>query len=183
MYGQETEAMEPDQSLQALITTLSSRNGLQRRRARDALVQAGTAATDCLIESLGSNSKTVRWEAAKALVSIADPKAAPAFEEALMDESFEVQWLAAEALIAIGRPALTPLLEGLIHSYGSVYIRQGVHHVLHDLDRRDLLPPATHQVLEELRCLEPLEPYPVSARRALRELSLMKDSEPTSSNS
>jgi hypothetical protein len=177
------DEVETDEQLQAHLPELGSRNGMARRHAREAFVRAGWAATDYLIDSLSNRNVTVRWEAAKALGSIADPKAASALVRALMDESFEVQWLAAEALIDLGQATLKPLLEGLVRSYGSVFMRQGVHHVLHDLERRRLLPPATLRVLDELRCLEPLEPYPVSARRALRELSQVEDSETAATHS
>jgi hypothetical protein len=60
-----------------------------------------------------------------------------------------------------------PLLKGLINNYGSVYFRQGAHHILHDLERKCELDPLTLRVLDELREIEPLEPYPVSAGRAL----------------
>jgi len=170
MNQTEVNSNGSDEYLRQYLSQLGSRNGLARQQARKALERAGHAATSYLTEKLNSNDANIRWEAAKALIKIADPKAAPALVRALTDESFEVQWLAAEALIALGREALRPLLEGLIRSYGSVYMRQGAHHVLHDLERRQLLPPATLNVLDELRCLEPLEPYPVSARRALKEL-------------
>ena len=160
-----------DRQLQTLLSELGSRNGMDRRRAREALVKIGEAATDALSQSLSHHNVTIRWEAAKALGAIADPKAAPALVQSLTDESFEVQWLAAEALIALGEDALVPLLEGLIDEFGSVYMRQGAHHVLHDLERRDLLNPATQKVLEDLRELEPLEPFPISALRALEGMS------------
>jgi len=164
------ESVTEDQ-LRQWIADLGNKNGLTRRQAREALQRAGKVATPYLIKLFESDDAIIRWEATKALIHIADPKAAPALVKTLMDESFEVQWLAAEALIELGREALEPLLEGLMHNYGSVYMRQGVHHVLHDLERRHLLGPPSIRVLEELRCIEPVEPYPVTARRALRELA------------
>lgn len=164
------ERIAVEEDLQQLVSQLSDTNGMTRRHAREALEHAGKAATPYLIPELSSPLQHTRWEAAKALTAIVDPEAAPALVRTLMDESFEVQWLAAEALIALGPEALAPLLEGIIHNYGSVYMRQGAHHVLHDLERRELLSPHLLTVLDELRTLEPLEPYPVSARRALKEL-------------
>jgi hypothetical protein len=156
--------------LRQLVFELANSDGVLRRHARRALERVGKDAAPYLINALESPDANVRWEAAKALGRVIEPTAAPALVTALMDESFEIQWLAAEALIALGRTALKPLLEGLIEHYGSVYMRQGAHHVLHDLERRDLLEPPTRRVLDALRCLEPPEPYPDSARRALREL-------------
>lgn len=160
-----------EDQLRRWIADLGNNNGLTRRQAREALQRAGKVATPYLVELFESPDAIIRWEATKALIHIVDPEAAPVLVRTLMDESFEVQWLAAEALIELGRDALKPLLEGLMHNYGSVYMRQGVHHVLHDLERRRLLGPPSIRVLEELRCIEPVEPYPVTARRALKELS------------
>jgi len=158
------------EQLQKLVSDLSNKDGIIRRHARQKLEQAGTAAVDYLIASLDIPDDNTRWEATKALGHIGDPKAAPALVHALMDDSFEVQWLAAEGLIALGEAAIEPLLEGLAHNYGSIFMRQGAHHVLHDLERRKLLPDGVLHVLGELRSLEPLEPFPISARRALKEL-------------
>jgi hypothetical protein len=164
--------------LRDLADELKSRNGMARRHAREELERMGREATPYLVRQLGSRSKNARWEATKAMSHIADPEAAPALVKALMDESFEVQWLAAEALIAIGPDAVKPLLDGLVHNYGSVYMRQGAHHVLHDLEKRHLLTPPTLRVLDELRSIEPLEPYPTSARRALQNMPAPKPSPP-----
>jgi hypothetical protein len=164
--------------LQNLAAELKSRNGMARRHAREELERMGREATPYLVRLLGSRSTNARWEATKALSRIADPEAAPALVQALMDESFEVQWLAGEALIAIGPDAVKPLLDGLVHNYGSVYMRQGAHHVLHDLEKRHLLTPPTLRVLEELRSIEPLEPYSVSARRALKNMPVPETPSP-----
>ena len=48
----------------------------------------------------------MRWEAAKALGKIGDPKAALALVGALEDPRSGIRWLAAEGLMAIGREAL-----------------------------------------------------------------------------
>jgi HEAT repeat protein len=52
---------------------------------------------------------------------------------ALYDNDFEVRWLATEGLISIGTACLKPLLEALAEKPGSLDLRQGAHHVLHDL--------------------------------------------------
>jgi HEAT repeat protein len=157
--------------LNTLLSELGSKNGMIRRRAREALERIGNAVSPYLSQRLQSPDLNVRWEAAKALGHIGNPETASALVRALMDESFEVQWLAAEGLIAMGKDALKPMLEGLVRNYGSIYMRQGAHHVLHDLERHNLLPPSALRVLDELRCIEPLEPYPVSAKHALEELA------------
>jgi hypothetical protein len=153
-----------------LMSELESDDGLRRRHAREALQRLGTRSGPYLVQGLHHLKAHVRWESAKALRAVKDPRAASALVNALMDESFEVQWLAAEALIALGQEALIPLLEGVVNNYGSVDFRQGAHHVLHDLERKGSLGPRTLLVLDELRAIEPMEPYPVSARRALDAL-------------
>jgi len=165
-----TETKIDGDVIQPLIIKLKNKDGMVRRHAREAIEAAGRSATPYLIEALDSLNKNARWEAAKALVNIKDPLAGPALVRALMDESYEVQWLAAEALIALGHDALVPLLEGLINDYGSIDLRRGAHHVLHDLERQHKLNHSTLYVLDELRATEPLEPYPVSIRRSLDEL-------------
>jgi HEAT repeat protein len=143
---------------------------MARRKAREALERVGWKVTPYLVDALTSSDVNVRWEAAKALGRIADPASAPALVRALMDESFEVQWLAAEGLIALGRKALEPLLEGLIDNPESVYMRQGAHHVLHDLERKHLLGEPSLHMLDQLRSVDPIEPYSLSAKRALKAL-------------
>ena len=168
--------------LPQLISELSNKDGLVRRHARERVEHSGYEATPRLIELLDSPNINARWEAAKALIHIADPTAGPALVRALMDESFEIQWLAAEALIALGQDAIGPLLEGIIHNYGSIFIRQGAHHVLHDLEQRQLLSPEVHRVLDDLRCLEPTEPIPLSAVRALETIGNRHKDVPTTSH-
>jgi len=169
-YHTSIEPVADDSRIMKLIGTLGAKDGIDRLHAREELEHMGVRAGPYLARALGHRSDRVRWEAAKALTRIRDRRAAPALVRALMDESFEVQWLAAEALIGLGNEALTPLLKGLISNYGSVYFRQGAHHILHDLERRRALEPLTLRVLDELREIEPLEPYPVSAGRALEAL-------------
>lgn len=152
------------------IAALGSKDGMERQRARLALVEMGKVAVPYLIEALKEVHHQVRWEAAKALGSLNDPDAAPALVEALMDESSEIRWLAAEALIALREPAVVPLLLALEKNFKSVWLRHGAHHVLHDLGRYHLLNKPTLQVLETLRSLEPVVAIPWAAKVALESL-------------
>jgi HEAT repeat protein len=140
--------------LTALVSALRSSDYGKRVHARQALEEIGHPAVGPLVELLADPSHQTRWEAAKALVAIADADASPALVEALMDEESDVRWLAAEALIAIGRDGLGPLLRALEKQPESVWLRQGAHHVLHDLEDpelRDLVEPT----LEALESFEP----------------------------
>ena len=165
-----TEGKTSKGNIDQLMIKLGNKDGMVRRHAREEIENAGTVATPYLVGALESSDINTRWEAAKALINIQDPDAGPALVRALMDESYEVQWLAAEALIALGHDALIPLLEGLIDDYGSIDLRRGAHHVLHDLERKQELNASSLYVLDELRSIEPLEPYPVSIRRSLDDL-------------
>ena len=80
----------------------------------------------------------MRWEAAKSLSDIADPAAAPALVQALEDPETGVRWLAAEGLIRMRSACLQPLLHALTERADSVWLRDGAHHVLHDLAKMGL---------------------------------------------
>ncbi len=127
-----------------LIADLRSRDGSVRKKARETLTSMGKRVVRQLIPLLKDPDDNVRWEATKALASIADARVAPELVTALEDRTFGVRWLAAEGLIAMDREALVPLLEALIERSNSVWLRGGAHHVLHDLangDLEDLLTP------------------------------------------
>jgi HEAT repeat protein len=121
-----------------LITTLGSYNDLSRVEARKALVAMGNKAVPFLIEALKDRSTLRRWEVAKALQEIRDPKGAPALVEALEDEEFDVRWVAAQGLIEMNIKGLKPLFQALIERADSALLRQGAHHVLHDLAKGEL---------------------------------------------
>jgi HEAT repeat protein len=165
-----TETAPKQEEIDTLISDLGNKNGLVRQEARKKLEIMGIHATSSLIKALNAPNENVRWEAAKALKDLRDPRAADALVHALMDDSFEVQWLAAEALIALELDAVVPLLRGLTEHSESTFLRQGAHHVLHGLERKRLLDRETQSVLDQLRSLEPLEPFPMAAEKALKSL-------------
>jgi HEAT repeat protein len=133
-----------------LITTLTGKDGLARKRARDELVEIGPPAVPYLIELLPDKRTHVRWEAAKALSEIGDPRAAPALVKALEDNDPGIRWMAAEGLIRAERAGLPPLLEALMEHGGSVRVREGVDHVLKVLAKNEKLPPEVAPVLQAL---------------------------------
>ena len=100
---------------------------------------------------------------------IDNPESIQALLEALTDKKFEVRWLAAEGLIRIGRRAIVPLLEALVKHADSYWLREGIHHVLHDINRgkiRKVLRP----VLGALEGTEPSLEAPLAAQAALDDL-------------
>jgi HEAT repeat protein len=156
-------------TVSALIGDLGSKDGLVRVRARQALANIGGKAVAPLEEALTGKYDYKRWEAAKTLGQIGDPKATEALINALEDEMFDVRWLAAEGLIAIGWPALVTVLRKLTEKPDSLWLREGVYHILHGIDMGDLeeilLP--VRNALEDVEA--PLE-VPVAAEAALKSL-------------
>lgn len=158
-------------TVRALVVDLGSKEGLIRVRARRALVIIGGKAVAPLEKALTSKYDYKRWEAAKTLGQIGDPEATEALINALQDKMFDVRWLAAEGLIAIGRPALVPLLRKLSEEADSLSLREGVHHVLHDINLGGNLKEILRPVRKALEDVEaPLE-VPFAAEAALKSLT------------
>ena len=157
----------------ALIAMLSDKNGLLRRRARERLVALGGPAVGFLVELLGHHKPLLRWEATKALSAIGDPRTAADLVRLLEeDEDEDVRWLAAEGLIALGWAGLQPLLTALANRPGSVTLRDGAHHVCHNLSRRKVYE-ALKPVLAALNEPDPELAVSSVARTALDKLTLV----------
>ncbi len=156
-------------SIETLVNTLSSLKDTAREGARHALVAMGKEVVPSLIEALKSKNSLMRWEAAKALGEIRDPESAPAMVEALEDDEFDVRWLAAEGLIEMNVKGLKPLLQALVSRGDSFRLREGAHHVFHDLAKGELRKYLT-PVLTALDDIEPSMEVPWAARRALQKL-------------
>jgi HEAT repeat protein len=153
-------------TIKSLVADLCSTDGIVRVRARKSLVNIGHAAVRPLVKALASKQEWPRWEAAKTLAQIGDPSATQALIGALQDKMFDVRWLSAEGLIHIGNKAVKPLLEAVIKQPDSLWIREGTHHVLHDLpesDLKELLKP----VLHALEDIEPSLEVAIAAESAL----------------
>ena len=153
-----------------LISTFASKDGVERYKARLAIEEIGKSAVPALVKALADKKPEVRWEAARALGAIQDPKAGPALVQALMDVSFEIRWLAAEALIALEETAVVPLLRALMEKSDSVDLLEGAHHILHALERSHKLNEPTLAVLEAIRSMEPDITVPGAAFDALQSL-------------
>ncbi len=157
-------------TINSLIATLESKDGLARQRARHSLVAIGKPAVPALVEALTDPDGHRRWEAAKTLEAIGDPSAAPALVRAMEDQDFGVRWLAAEGLIGLKRAGLASLLQALAEYPDRVWIREGAHHVFRmmvDHDLHDLVAP----VLAALDGVEPVLEAPRAARAALKALT------------
>jgi HEAT repeat protein len=155
--------------IESSLVDLRSRDGMVRRKARNSLARIGRRAVRRLIPLLDDPKVDVRWEAAKTLAQIADAASAGPLVAALEDESFDVRWLAAEGLIAIGPDSLPPLLEALLERYDASLLREGAHHVLHELAKshgKETLGP----VLAALEGVDPGFELQRPVRKALRRL-------------
>ena len=97
------ENQHGDVDWRRLLHALESKDGIERVRARKELVARGKLSCRILREALHHPDGQVRWEAAKALVSVRCPEAASELVERLADEDGDVRWLAAEALVALRR--------------------------------------------------------------------------------
>lgn len=159
----------------ALIDKLADTNVLVRDKAGRSLIKLGQSAVIPLIAALESDDGQVRWEAARALGEIGDPRAATALVQRLEDTRFDVRWLAAEGLIRMGRPGAAALLRALTSApWDAVWLREGAHHVL-----RALLGTSFGTVLAPVvMALEGPEPavcVPVAAHAALEALQKCPD--------
>jgi HEAT repeat protein len=157
----------PSVTIIALIADLTSNDGVTRVKARDALVSSGDKAVKPLTKALADPNQWVRWEAAKALGQIGNPAATHALVKALEDRMFDVRWLAAQGLINIGPDVIIPILKALIERVDSVWMREGAHHVLHDLAQEGELKEVLQPVLAALEDVDASVEVPFVAKTAL----------------
>lgn len=175
----ETNRGKTDQKvISDLINTLSSDDGFVRENSRLALIDIGKDATSFLIEALTSKKDQVRWEAAKTLVSIADPATIPALIKTLQDEIFDIRWLAAEALIAIGIESIEPLLRSLTSYSKELFLREGAHHVITSIITTDSRAYELKEILKSVEAAldsaAPRAAVPIAAEEALNKLEQAK---------
>ena len=156
-------------TIKSLIADLASKDGVVRVKARQQLVAYKKLSVAPLIRTLSNENDWMRWEAAKALSQIGNNRAIKALLEALADDKFEVRWLAAEGLIRIGRKAIVPLLQALVKHSDSYWLREGIHHVLHDMNKGKITK-VVRPVLAALEGPEPSLEVPQAAQAALDAL-------------
>lgn len=165
-----TATYNPERALQ-LVRAFAGHDRITPHDAREKVVEMGEGVAPLLLEAMHDREPQVRWESAKALAEIATPLAAGGLVEALEDDDGGVRWVAAEGLIEIGRPALDPLLHALLHQPENVWLREGVHHVLLGLRKRDAsLKPTIEPVIEGLEGIAPRYGVVAPAERAVETL-------------
>jgi HEAT repeat protein len=167
--------MVNENRIDTLIKQLSDKDGQVREKARLTLVDIGKEATLPLTALLTAKDKQTRWEAAKTLVSTADPVAIPALIKALEDDIFDIRWLASEALVAIGPDCVKPLLERLSASSEKLFFREEARHVfkylLRDNPKANELIAILKPVVDALNGSAASVEAPGAARTALEKLS------------
>jgi HEAT repeat protein len=114
-------------TISSLIADLASEDGIVRVKARQRLVDYRGSSIAPLIKALSNENCWVRWEAAKSLSQIGSHPSIQALLKALE-----------EGLIRIGRKAIVPILEALVKNSNSSWLCEGIHHVLHDMNKGNL---------------------------------------------
>lgn len=165
-----SDSKAAEATIKSLIANLANKDGIVRVKARQQLVAYKKRSVTPLIRTLSNKSDYVRWEAAKALSQIGNPESIQALLRALEDNMFDVRWLAAEGLIRIGRKTVIPLLEALVKYSDSQWLREGIHHVLHDMNKGKL-SKVLRPVLVALEGPEPSLEVPLAAQAALEALT------------
>ena len=157
------------ESIETLMNNLGSADDDVRVNARRSLVAMGKTSVAPLARALENKKYLIRWEAAKALSEIGNPAAAPALVKTLEDEESDIRWIAAEGLIKLNIDGVILLLQALKERGDSAWLREGVHHIFHDLSKgalKKFLAP----VLAALESIDPGEEVPLAAHRALEML-------------
>ncbi len=170
MKGNDVDASSVD----SLIEELRGKDGLARQKARIALVKIGEPALDALVNAFEDKSDVMHWEVAKALSQIGGSKAAETLIQALEDKEFSIRWIGAEGLVHVGQNGVMALLKALTERADSVWLREGAHHVFHDLTHKNLVAGKTNEqlslVLEALNHGDPVTETNGSAHKALEIL-------------
>ena len=141
-----------------------------RKRARVELIRAGAQAVPVLLKLTHDPQSQTRWEAIHILGEIQDARAIPALVRALEDDHYEVRWSASEGLVNLGAKGLAELFRALRTRFGSIWLREGAHHVLRILKENGYLGEPASIVLKALDSIEPVVEVPWAAEKALEVL-------------
>jgi HEAT repeat protein len=168
-----------DGFLEACLEELSARNGRVREKARNTLVLMGPVAVPPLLELASAPDKRTRWEAAKALATIADPTSISVLARLLSDPQSDIRWVASVGLIKLGPRVLHHVLQALIENPDSISLRRAVHHVLRDLaGENPVLQDLVDPVLKVLTETSPASTIPPAADEALKQIQGLQRGEP-----
>lgn len=140
--------------IQRLVAALASTDWQERHQARQRLTAIGKPVVPALINALSDARQQMRWEAARILIDMGDPAAAAALAARLEDDDAGIRWLAAQGLAGLGCPGIVVALRLLIARSDSIWMREGVHHILHSF----IKTRAGRHVAPVLRALNDVEP-------------------------
>ncbi len=129
-----------EKEIRELMEILGDEDGKKRQNAREKLVAIGENALVHIKDLLNHPKHIYRWEAMKVIKEIGVPEAIPVFLEALDDEKSDIRWIAAEGLIKTGKYSVRPLLKHVSRNYDSVFVLNGAHHIIYELEEKELLP-------------------------------------------
>ena len=133
-----------------LIANLGNEDSLVRQRARLQLEHIGLKSIPALLEALQSQNAHIRWEAVRTLGELRIPETAAPLTNMLMDEDTGVRWATMESLIRMERDSLRPLLDTFIKNFDSLWMREGVRHILRVFNDRHVLKDREIILFEEL---------------------------------
>ena len=162
-----TTPTEYSSQIQKLIKDLMGDEAIAREKARLALVEIGKPAIDYLAELTYTDKDIWRWEAVKALGQIGERDTIPILIDALEDGNGGIRWLAAEGLSRFGIDVINPLLKALISRPTSVFLNQGVHHVLYQFQKEFNLNGIVKSFLLELKSTGSQENVLIQAKKLM----------------
>ena len=162
-----------ERAISGLIDQLRDHDGLKRHAARTQLVEIGPAAVGALIPLLADPSEQVRWEAAKALTELPDPRAAEPLT-GLLREADSIRWLAGTGLVNIGEAAFVPVVRALLAHPDSPRLRDSAGRILRELKRQQPDHPYIAELLDALQGPAQAETIPWVARSVLKRMGLIQ---------
>lgn len=165
-----------ERAISGLIDQLRDRDGLKRQAARHQLVDAGPVAVPALIPLLSDPVEYVRWEAAKTLTELPDPRAAEPLTGLLRDVD-SIRWLAGTALANIGIASFVPVVRALLAHPDSPRVRDTSARVLRELQRQQPDHPYIPELLDALQGPAQAETIPWVARSVLKRMGLIPPDE------
>jgi HEAT repeat protein len=148
-----TPSTKEETQIQQHVEMLRSDDGLKRKQAREFLVKNGSKSLPFIVVLLDSEKHKHRWEAMKVIAEISSPDSIPLLLNGLVDESGDIRWIASEGLIRVGKFSIKPILELITDKHDSVFVLNGAHHVISELNTKNLLPDdfPTKKLLRLLR--------------------------------
>ena len=106
-------------------------------KAKEFFIEQGVTILPVMHKLMTSEYRVIRKEAIKIVRGIANKSSIPYAIRMLEDPESDIRWIAAEALIKIGRISIKPVLKALVLKGESYYLRQGAHHVLRALIKKE----------------------------------------------